>query len=415
MDSVVFLSGTTRGDTLEGIGRSLADGFRTLDIELIEISLRDGNNFLNRIKSLNFPEVKFFFSFVSMGMDIMVQRDDGAKVDLWTELGIPFLSLHGDSPAYFFDRHVVRNSTFVTLYGFEEHYQLRKRLPRVHGPIAHLWPAMQNETPKNQIDFARKKDSTLIFLKNGKNPASLRKFWTSCLEPRLLTAIMDIATEIETHLDDVCGNYIDDTVTYYFDNHGFDMEYLVKLRLFFIAQLDDYARAVKCTKMAEALMDFPVEIRGNEWNHLDFTGKKVTYIDDCNYVRSIDLIRNSLGIIDMSPNTTSVPHDRVTRSYGAHTLCLTNKQRFLEGLPHQDHLSFQFSKECLQEKIAYILANKTAAVEMGVEVAEAYRRIHPTKQTLKKMLDYASLARLNRLPYRPAGSQDFFVWPPSQL
>jgi hypothetical protein len=412
---VVFLSGTTRGATLEGIGRSLASAFNAFDIEFVEISLLDSEQFLGRVSTLDFGAVTLVFSFVSMGMDILMNRSDGTSFNLWQTLGIPFLSLHGDSPAYFFDRHVVRDNNVVSLYGFSEHCELRKRLPRINGPVGDVWPIVMDNVPQQEINFRAKKNGNLIFLKNGKDPEQLRRVWRSVLGRRLLQAIEELASELEGNLDDPANNQIDDLVTQYFNDQGFDVASLIKLRLFFIAQLDDYLRAVKCTRMVEALLNFPVEIRGNDWGHVDFTGKKAKYIDECDFTKSTGLIRNSLGIIDMSPNTGSRPHDRVMRAYGAYTLCLTNKQQFLDELPHQERLGFQFEKESFQERVADILSHRSDAVEMGVEVAETYRRLHPTEQLIGKMLDWASLVRLNNASAQPAGMQDFFVWPPTRI
>jgi hypothetical protein len=252
-------------------------------------------------------------------------------------------------------------------------------------------------------------------LKNGKNPVQLKRFWSSCLEPCLLRAILDLAAELESDLDNPANIQIDDLITRYFHDQGFDIERLFKLRLFFIAQLDDYLRAVKSTRIAQALMDFPIEIRGNNWDHLDFTGRKATYIDECDFAKSTELIRNSFGLLDVSPNTVSRPHDRYMRACGAHTFCLTNEQDFLEELPHRERLSFRFEKEDLQQKVACLLENKAVALNMGVEVAQAYSAKHPREELPIKMLEYASLARLDNLRQRPAGSQDFFVWPPNRL
>jgi hypothetical protein len=415
VDKVVFLSGTTRGATLEGIAQSLASGFNSFGIEFVEISLLDVGRFLESIQAIDFRKVKLIFSWVSMGMDVILNEDDGSTRNLWKSLNLPFITLHGDSPAYFFDRHVARDSSVVSLYGFTEHCQLRKRLPNVRGPIDTLWPFPLDEVPRQDIDFKTKKNGKLLFLKNGKDPIQIRLLWTSFLQPRLLRAILEIAQELETNLDDPANNQIDDLVTRYFSDHGFDTESLVNLRLFFIAQLDDYLRAVKCTRVAEALMDFPVEIRGNDWNHLDFTGKKATHIDECDYVKSIGLVRNSLGIIDMSPNTGSRPHDRPMRAYGAHTLCLSNEQQFLEELPHTQRLSFRYEKQVLQDRVAYLLDHKDEALEMGIEVAAAYRTQHPPEQLIQQMLDWAALVNLNNHPQRPAAMQDFFVWPPTRL
>jgi hypothetical protein len=202
-------------------------------------------------------------------------------------------------------------------------------------------------------------------------------------------------------------------VTLYFTQHGIDIEQLLNLRLFFVAQLDDYVRAVKCTRMAEWLMDFPVEIRGNNWEHLDFKGKNAIYIDDCNYVDSIRLIRNSLGMIDVSPNTASMPHDRVARACGSHTLCLTNSgQSFTRELPYQNELTFSFDKESLQSRVDGLLADKSAAVDKGIAVTEAFKKLNSPGQAFEQMLNYAAFARLDRTKGRLPGLQDFFLWPP---
>jgi hypothetical protein len=415
VEKVLYLSGSTRGDTLEEIGRSLGRDFGLFDIEFEEISLRDRPGLIDTLRRVDFYRVKLIYSFCAMGMDLPLCRPDGTEFDFWRELGIPFFTLHGDSPAYFFDRHVVKDTKFITLYGFAEHCQLRRRLPNLNGPIGTVWPGVLNEIPIEQMDIAKKKNGTLRFLKNGKDPAQIKRFWASCLEPRLLEAIHDLAAELERDLNDPACNQIDDIVIRYFADAGFDIEHMFNLRLFFIAQLDDYLRAVKCTRMAEALMDFPVEIRGNNWSHVDFTGRKATYIDECDYSKSIGLIRECLGLIDVSPNTVSRPHDRFLRACGANTLCLTNHQQFLEDLPHSDRLSFGFDKEDLQQKVAYLLDHKDAAVEMGVEAAAAYKSRHPRIEQVRKMLEYASVAKLDNLRQRPSGSQDFFVWPPARL
>ena len=374
------------------------------------MSLIDEVAFLDTVKRIDFSRVLFVFSFVSMGMEVSLRREDGRIFDLWQEVGIPFLSIHGDSPAYFFDRHVVHDSRYVMLYVFEEHRELRTRLPLVRGLLETFRLVPLDEVPMEQIDFQRKRTGTLLFLKNGRDPQFLRRFWPSCLEGRLLRAMKDMACEVESNLDAPISNQLDDLVTRYFTDLGINIRPLTKLRLFFISQLDDYLRAVKGTLMAEALMEFPVEIRGNNWNHVDFRAGKATYIDECDFAASTQLIRNSLGLIDMSPNTASFPHDRVMRAYGAHTVCLSNQQSFLDELPQLQHLAFSFEKGDIQDKIAYLLAHRDEAIEYGIEVAACYKRLHPAEATVQKLLDCASFVRFDNLTQRPQGSQDFFVW-----
>ncbi len=415
MDTVLLLSGTTRGGTLEGICRSFAAVLRQLDIQLVEIELTDLNSLLGKLKSLDLSRVLFALSCVGMGLDLTIQRD-GKESNLWQELGIPCITLHGDSPAYFFDRHVVRNNTVTSLYAFAEHCTLRKRLPRVHGPVGIMPPILIDMAAMDEIDFAAKRNGTLLFLKNGKDPGAIQNIWRSCLPKRTLQPLLELAGQLASNLNCSCGNQIDDVVTAYFTQNGLEVEPLVKLRLFFIAQLDDYLRAVKCTAMAEALMDLPVEIRGNEWTHLNFSGKRATYIDDCNFVDSTSLLRRSLGMIDMSPNTGSLPHDRVMRAYGSHTLCLTNQgQSFLQELPFAPELSYTFDKESLQAQVSYLLSHRSEAVEMGIADAQRFCALNPPELAFQRMLDYAALTRLDQTSQRPSVVQDFFIWPPQSI
>jgi hypothetical protein len=415
MDTVLLLSGTTRGGTLEGICRSFATVLSQLDIQLVEIQLTDLNSLLTKLKSLDIARVLFALSCVGMGLELTIQRD-GRESNLWQELGIPCITLHGDSPAYFFDRHVVRNNAVASLYAFTEHCVLRKRLPRVHGPVGIMPPILIDMARMDEIDFAAKKEGTLLFLKNGKDPHAIQNIWRACLPARTLRSLLELADQLASNLNCPCGNQIDDVVTAYFIQKGLETETFAKLRLFFIAQLDDYLRAVKCTMMAEALMDFPVEIRGNEWSHLDFTGKRATYIDDCNFIDSTSLLRRSLGMIDMSPNTGSLPHDRVMRAYGSHTLCLTNRgQTFLNDLPSAPTLGYSFDKESLQSQVAYLLSHRSEAVEMGIADAQRFRQLNPPELAFERMLDYAALTRLEHTAQRPAVLQDFVLWPPASL
>ena len=367
---------------------------------------------LPMLQSRDVSRIRFVLTWAGMGMDISVEID-GRKINVWQELGIPLITLHGDSPCYYFDRHRVPDNRFISLYGFSEHCELRRRLPSRNGPIGAVPPTLLDEIPLGSLDVGKKKNGSLLFLKNGKDPKAIRQMWAVGVGSRIRTTLFELADELESHIDCATHDQIDNLVTQHFTQHDFDIEQLLNLRIFFVAQLDDYIRAIKCTRLAEWMMDFPVHIRVNNWGHLDFSGKKATCVDDCNYVDSIRLIRDSLGLIDVSPNTVSMPHDRVMRAYGSHTLCLTNEgQAFAKELPCEDELTFSFDKGSFQSRVACLLADKSAAVDKGIAVTEAFKGRNPPGLAFERMLDYAEFARLDQSKARPPGFQDFFVWPP---
>ena len=118
--------------------------------------------------------------------------------------------------------------------------------------------------------------------------------------------------------------------------------------------------------------------------------------------------------IDASPNTQRAPHDRAMRAFGLCTLCLTNRQRFFtEHFANAELFTYSFDKESLREKVADVLAHRKRYVELGLAVAEEFRRDRRPEDFGQFMIDTASHVRLACGPRHPA-LQDFFVWLPSK-
>lgn len=415
MSVVLFLSGATMGDALGASGRALRSTFEELGYKFVEVNFSDPDalNLLNR--TISSEPVEFAFSHVGIGVDMAGETSDKREINLWMGTGIPFISLYGDSPAYFFDRHVMPGPGFACLYAFPEHYQFRKLLPQRKGMLGITPLRMSDETPKSQIDFRTKESGKLLFLKNGNDPNHLINSWREGLPHGAFLMLTDLAADLagQMHTDKGCN--IDAVVCAYFQDRGLDVEALTSLRLLFVAQLDDYLRRVKSTSMAEVLRDFPVQIHGYNWGHVDFSGKRARYVQGADYDGSRKLIAESLGILDMSPNTTLMPHDRPLRAYGLHTLCLTNEQEFFRrNFDQYRSFTFQFDKESLASKVAEVLAHPKRFVDLGVEVAETFRKRFDSRAFGRTMVELASCLRLAAGP-RPPGMQDFFAWPPGKL
>jgi hypothetical protein len=415
MAAVVLLSGSSGGDALGGIARSFKTLFNASGLEFIEINFSAGNPAALLQEVIQTRRIEFAFSYMSMGSDLSYSTQ-GKSGNLWEMISVPFLSIYGDTPAYFFDRHVTPSANFASLYGFPEHAALRNRLPKINGMVGVIPPILLDVADPAALDFTAKTGGDLLFLKNGNDPEALRALWINSLQPRPLRAILDLADHFATDLAGGTENQIDDVVTDYFSANGIDITRLTKLRLFFIAQLDDYVRRLKSTMMAKTLMDFPVQIHGVNWEHLDFSGKRCKFVAECDFAKSRNMIRDSLGVLDMSPNTGLAPHDRILRAFGSYTFCLTNEQEFVRrDIAHHEAMSFRFEPDSLRAKVSDILAHPARHVELGREIAEAYRRQHQPEAGIAHMIDVAALIRLNQLPDRQPGMPPYFVWPPQSL
>jgi hypothetical protein len=416
MSAVVLIVGSSMADAVGGIGRSYRGVFEKLGYEFIEINLPDKENALRELNALIHKNVALAFSFMAMGTDINVNLEDGKSADIWEVLRVPYISLYGDSPSYYFDRHVLRNPSYVALYGFPEHYELRKRFPHINGMISTYSPMAIDVIEKDSVDWKEKANGPVILLKNGNDPKKMKAMWLASLSPKINSILHDLAAELEARIDNKATTQIDDVVLAYFKNRGIDIEPLPKLRLFLIAQLDDYLRRVKSTMLVESLLDMPVLLNGYNWEHIDFTGRRLQYVPGGHYVTSRDLIQRSLALLDMSPNTGLSPHDRPLRAIGAHTLCVTNEQEFFKReLPHTDHYFYQFHPDSIRERVTAIMANPQRTLEVGIDVAETFMQKFPPELFAHKVLECAALARFNQLPGLPEGLPNYFSWPPTKL
>lgn len=411
--SILFISGTSANDALGAAGRAHRRLYEDLGYEfvVIDFSTREANEALNR--ALQKGGIEFAFSAMGMGADIKATRPDGTEGNLWQIVGIPFLSLKGDSPAYFFDRHVMRSPWHAALYFYPEHLALRRRLP--------LTPALYGLVPvvpfdavnPRDVDFKAKANGRLLYLKNGNDPEKLVSAWRAAMPAATFVMLADLAGELAAGVATEAGCDIDAVVTAHFRARGWDLSEFLNLRLFFVAQLDDYLRRVKSVLVADAIADFPVVIQGLNWEHFDFSKRRATFVPGGDYTRSRQQIIEALGIVDMSPNTQLAPHDRPMRAMALYTLCLTNEQRFFtDHFPDAARFTYRFDREALQARVADVLANPARYVELGRAVGEEFLKSRRQEDFAQYMVDTASHVRLACGP-RPPGLQDFFVWPPA--
>jgi hypothetical protein len=415
MSTVLLITGKSMNDALGAAGRAHRLLFENIGIDFVELNFGQPGTqeLLNR--TVQEKQVAFAYGPVGMGADIRGATADGSEVNFWAASRIPFISLTGDSPAYFFDRHVMPSPWHAGLYCYPEHLELRRRFkptPAIYGTIP---PFPMDLTHKREIDFRKKEGGKLLFLKNGNDPEKLLSMWRESMSAGTFVMLAELASELANSIATDVGCDIDKFVTDYFADKGWDLsEYLV-LRLFFVAQLDDYLRRIKSALIANVLADFPVEIHGFNWEHVDFSGKRATYVPGGDYMQSRSAIIDSLGLVDMSPNTQLAPHDRALRAFGLYTLCVTNEQRFFkEQFKNSEQFCYRFDKDHLRTKVADVLARPKQYVELGVEVAEQFRQHRRPEDFPQFMLDTAGLIRVACGP-RPEGAANFFVWPPSKL
>jgi hypothetical protein len=183
--------------------------------------------------------------------------------------------------------------------------------------------------------------------------------------------------------------------------------------LLFVAQLDDYLRRIKSTMLGRVLADFPVDIQGYNWEHVDLSRARARYRPGGDYLESGSQIRNALGVIDMSPNTRLAPHDRPLRAMGLHTLFITNRQTWFDDrFSNAAEFSFDFTEDGIRAKVADVLAHPGRYVELGRAVAAQFNAGCSPDDFGQFMVDTASHIRAGS-GQKPLSFQEYFVFPPT--
>ena len=409
--TVISFSTASRSDGLNAGVNATALMFRSHGYRFENIDLRQ-DGWQEKIFDLLRKPEEIFCAIGLMGMlDSMQVNGPHGSSNLWNEAGVPFLSYFGDHPAYFFSRHQFRSQGHVSMYCFDEHIEAARDWLDPQPTIAKIPLAPWDAVGKEEVDFSAKSSGKVFFFKNGNSPAALRDFWRTLPVPisRWLT---ELSHDIDLLKLGRSGKALHVQVREYLEDQGVYLDARPWVELFLAAQLDDYARRLKSTLIAEALLDLPVHVVGDFWGHVDFTGRRAVHLPGRSYFDTRQLISESLCVMDMSPNVQSAPHDRFLAAIGRYTLCLSNAQKCYEDHhARAGEMMFEFDPQSIHERVAGVLARPAQAIELGVEIAEQARARLTGEAALKKLVECANLARFAISPAQFPGQQDFVAWP----
>jgi hypothetical protein len=358
-------------------------------------------------------QVAFAVTWLGIGQDLAVEvGPEQATRNLWEALEVPLIKIQGDLPAYFADFHgdVPRNA--VNLYANSEFVHFRHRwLPDARALTGILPPVPLMPLQRGKLNISARQQGKLVFLKNGNSPTELQNLWRERLPKSVGNLISAMAHEITPvglkpgllHIGDFVAEFLDAT--------GIDPDAARDLVRFFTAQLDDYLRRLKSQMIAESLLDLPILVQGSLWEHVDFSRRRAQLVPGQDYEATQQIYCDQLGIIDMSPNVDTAPHERVQRAAGSYAAVLTNRQTWLnEKFPGFEELTFEFDPESIKARASDAIARPGRYIELGIEFGERFRALFPAAEFAARIVEVAELSALQWNAQKPA-IQPFFVWP----
>jgi hypothetical protein len=416
MTSNLVFAFTGRGanDAIRGLMAEYADALGTLGLSVVEINVLEAAELQYVVEQMAAGHVAFGLTWLGVGQDLAVtESGTGRRRNAWEAFGLPLLKLHGDLPAYFSDYHRDAPRTTVNLYHAAEFLRFWSDwLPHERALTVQIPPLPLSPLHQNSIDRATRKRGKLVFLKNGNSPEQLCALWRERLTPGVARIIQSLAEAIAPVGLRAGPLLIGDFVARFLECEvQADRKSVADLVLFFTAQMDDFLRRLKSDMIARAVLDLPVLVQGNLWDHIDFTGRAAQRVDGLDYRETLSVYREQLGIIDMSPNVDTWPHDRIQRAAGSFTAFLTNRQGWLtEQFAGFDDLMFEFSEDSIRTRVSAAIARPDHYLDLGAAFGSQFRERYTREGFARRLADAAELARLSGRPDRPT-IQPFFVWP----
>lgn len=411
--SIICFAAASEGDALNHHTRESIGPLVEQASKILIIDLNTENWRLVLAQALKEP-VWFVFSFFGVGQEIQIYSSNGF-VNLWQEAKIPFIRVYGDIPAYFPDKHIGKYTNSINIYGdrrFADFY-LKWFEDRALTITPPNFPISVRSL--QEVDYNLKKTGAIIFPKNGNSPANLIAYWRSALPPTV-SKLLEAVTE-ECISSDVIDKEaeIDVAILRYCQDRGVYLDSSRVQMCFFVAQIDDYLRRYKSTLIAEAVLNLPVIIRGKNWEHVDFKGKRARLDSNSDFASTEPLLDAAPAVIDMSPNTVTSPHDRIFRAVGRGTAFLTNKQQYLEKQVFEHPgCTFSFNKNSVHDLVEHYVLNPADAIEMGIRQSNALRAMYPASAYREVVMTALQLVTL-RLGKRPWGTQNFVDFPPREF
>lgn len=407
---VLILSGSGANDAIRGQMQAYADALIGDGQSIVHISLTQ-SEIAYAFEQMAAGKVSFALTWLGLGQSIEVADDKGNRRNAWEACGVPLLKLQGDLPAYYKDFHLDEPRSSVNLYGPEEFVRFRTRWLPMASSLAGIVPPLPlAPMDRSAVDLKKRRSGKLVFLKNGNSPVELGNMWRERLPPEISRILFEMSEDLHSIGLRTGPFYVGEEVANHLTRRGIEPSTALYQMPFFASQVDDYLRRTKSTMIAEALLDFPVIIQGAYWDHLDTIGRKAEVTPGKSYAASSKTYAEQLGIIDMSPNVDSSPHERVQRAAGSFAAVLTNRQTWLAArFPESQELTFEFSVDSIRERVDAALARPDRFLDLGVSFGERFRSLFSPDKFAAHIRMVAELARLQWSPQQPI-LQPFFVW-----
>lgn len=385
---IIIQWGGSAYDSLSGLLRLASDELTADGYEVHTIDINHPD-WLDKLKAvLARGGVLYAMGMSGVGSDLYT--DD--KRLLWEAAKLPFFNWNCDHPCYYPSRHVIRNRYLLHGYVFPDHARYAMQHFNANGTafFSHMGIPPRRIFTNPPLP-ARGRNGRILFTKTGGNINSIEARWHSFVP--LHRDILFAAAEELFHRS--TADFLS-VLQRLAEPHGLMLDGNSELTLAFIREVDLYVRCRRANLVVDAVLQYPVDVYGKGWDHIDWSRGAATYNGHADWNQMITLLPGYLGCLSTNPLIDESVHDRSFFALAANVVPVADSNAFSrQRMPELERYTFHFDRHSIGTAVEALLAEPEAALERTEAVWGALEPVLSMRQSLRRIAAYASLVLAN--------------------
>lgn len=331
----------------------------------------------------------FALTMSGIGMEFQVQE----KRSLWEAVQVPLFNWSCDHACYFPTRHAIRNRFVMHGYVFPDHarYAIRHLNPNGMAAAVHIGMPPRRVFPGAPLPLAQR-NGRIIFTKSGQDTAVIEDAWRGRLS--FIRDILFAAAEELFH-----GSTADfvPVLQRIAAPHGLFLDGNSELMLMLIRELDTYLRARRFNLVMRSLLEYPVDVFGTGWEHMNWDGARAVYHGALPWrAAAVEQLPRYLGCLSVNPLVEESLHDRVFFAIAAGVVPLSDANRFArERTPALLPYSFSFDAAQIAGAADALLANPAEALARTEASYQALAAEFTMQRAARQIIEFVGLHGAN--------------------
>ena len=374
-------------NSLNYLQNLLGEEFEKLGFDVEKIEINNPQFKEKLISFLKSGQIYFAMGFSGIGSDILFNNEL-----VWDVFKTPFFNWCCDHPCYYPSRHKISNQWLLNGFVFPDHARYFNDFFNVDGMTfqSHLG-APKRDSFALKKDYS-KKNNRIIYTKSGTNIVEIEKRWQNL--PQATRFILFSAKEellyksTENTFSTVCRIASEKNIL---------MSPAGKFSLSLIRELDIYVRGWRANFVLNALLNFPIDIYGKSWDHINWRPEGgAAYKGILDLQSNIKILPEYLGSLSINPFIEDSVHDRVFYSIADHVVPISDSNRFSKDkLPLLEKYSFEFSQESIVSSVEALLKNPSEALERVESTRLSIEKDFSLGHSAQQIIEFVSYRNLN--------------------